>query len=879
MYLNETTIRLSPSVPSGVVRLQRETDIDQSDHAYRAGAKFIAQTMDENFEQLRHSQQEVRDGFGKLKDDTYAIIDTLEEVAQSAQEAADDANAAAQVANAAAAQVVDKVSQAELDAAVSPLERYTPLPYELQNYVVGQRVTLSTGEIVENLVPDNNVDPNTNMLGWVKVNSASRIYDESGLNQQKINDLHQLSSTSIFKYMSKSELDLFLSSTPRTFDFSEVINRVCTSMSGVEGGTKQVIYFPAITGGYLLTSGIWQPKGVGFKGDGGVLWNTDLEDVSLKSSLFYADFTDKNQFIISTDVKLKSTGVRLAYDAYFTGAQSDSGLYTLCDGASISGIQIHAKNRVFGGIRYYGAVGSYIAPDVVVTNCEYAYLTSACWDSIHLGKSKYGKCGYLGYDQNNSTEVGGYHNPIGAYNSSFTNMLNFFESGYDIPHTLMNTTSKQFGAVIKKADNIKLNRLTVEKTDFNIVLYDRANGVGDVYCEITNVGGITVTLGNQCTLTLTSNGGAVKDGDAIQLGTNARLYAPNYRFILENGNHMYSGMPWSPTAFAFLPSRYFPEYNQNILWSDKNDNIVYLSTSGADSANGANYYVPTNLTAAIKRISNERERYDSSLVATTNKTQVFYLIESGEYTLTEPYLSLTGKILIKRKSNLTTATTVLNMNNFVYLSDCDLSITGVTVKIPNKTYDYVTWARNAPFINNGGINSLCLSAAPVVFNGVSNGIASYANYTDSLFNLNIQGGAITGTGDIVQTPELITVGNVSNVNIGESCVVDGAIKAKVNSGINITKNQQGLIVLPWRVKNVSASYAPPSIAANQKVSTTVTMAGVRVGDIVSASFDQYNQSISITAVVSANDTVTIVFANTSAVAVNLASGNLNVSRI
>ena len=63
VYLNETTIRLSPSVPSGVVRLQRETDIDQTDHAYRAGAKFIAQTMDENFEQMRHSQQEVRDGF------------------------------------------------------------------------------------------------------------------------------------------------------------------------------------------------------------------------------------------------------------------------------------------------------------------------------------------------------------------------------------------------------------------------------------------------------------------------------------------------------------------------------------------------------------------------------------------------------------------------------------------------------------------------------------------------------------------------------------------------------------------------------------------------------------------------------------------------
>ena len=77
VYLNETTIRLSPSVPSGVVRLQRETDIDQTDNAYRAGAKFIAQTMDENFKQIRHSQQEVNDNFSSLEGRTSARLDTF----------------------------------------------------------------------------------------------------------------------------------------------------------------------------------------------------------------------------------------------------------------------------------------------------------------------------------------------------------------------------------------------------------------------------------------------------------------------------------------------------------------------------------------------------------------------------------------------------------------------------------------------------------------------------------------------------------------------------------------------------------------------------------------------------------------------------------
>jgi hypothetical protein len=61
VYLNETTIRLSPSVPSGVVRLQRGTDIDKQAYVFRAGAKFVASNVDANFAQILHSQQEVRD--------------------------------------------------------------------------------------------------------------------------------------------------------------------------------------------------------------------------------------------------------------------------------------------------------------------------------------------------------------------------------------------------------------------------------------------------------------------------------------------------------------------------------------------------------------------------------------------------------------------------------------------------------------------------------------------------------------------------------------------------------------------------------------------------------------------------------------------------
>ena len=60
--LNATTFRLNPAVPAGkVVRLARKTDLDSNKYDYSAGALFTAETVDKNFEQVRHSQQETRD--------------------------------------------------------------------------------------------------------------------------------------------------------------------------------------------------------------------------------------------------------------------------------------------------------------------------------------------------------------------------------------------------------------------------------------------------------------------------------------------------------------------------------------------------------------------------------------------------------------------------------------------------------------------------------------------------------------------------------------------------------------------------------------------------------------------------------------------------
>ncbi|MFC5404712.1 hypothetical protein [Cohnella soli] len=100
------------------------------------------------------------------------------------------------------------------------------------------------------------------------------------------------------------------------------------------------------------------------------------------------------------------------------------------------------------------------------------------------------------------------------------------------------------------------------------------------------------------------------------------------------------------------------------------------------------------------------------------------------------------------------------------------------------------------------------------------------------------------------------------------------------SGLAQTDNTENCTVsyTDSRVKS-SKTYDPPSIAANGSVSTTVTLNGCALGDIVQASFSQYNAGIEISAVVSATNTVTVKLRNTSGSAVNLAIGTLTVKLV
>jgi hypothetical protein len=84
------------------------------------------------------------------------------------------------------------------------------------------------------------------------------------------------------------------------------------------------------------------------------------------------------------------------------------------------------------------------------------------------------------------------------------------------------------------------------------------------------------------------------------------------------------------------------------------------------------------------------------------------------------------------------------------------------------------------------------------------------------------------------------------------------------------------VVVASGAVSATAVYDPPSIASGASASTTVTVTGAAIGDMVLASFSLDLLGLSLSASVTAANTVTVVLSNGTVGAVDLASGTLKV---
>lgn len=116
-------------------------------------------------------------------------------------------------------------------------------------------------------------------------------------------------------------------------------------------------------------------------------------------------------------------------------------------------------------------------------------------------------------------------------------------------------------------------------------------------------------------------------------------------------------------------------------------------------------------------------------------------------------------------------------------------------------------------------------------------------------------------------------GSVVSIS-GNALTVSPALSADCEVNSRIVFNR-------WKPRNIVSKtvYDPESIPANGSISVNVPVTGVVLGDVVFAGFSRYNANITISAVVTASNQVTVTFKNNSAAAIDLLSGNLTIKAI
>ena len=105
----------------------------------------------------------------------------------------------------------------------------------------------------------------------------------------------------------------------------------------------------------------------------------------------------------------------------------------------------------------------------------------------------------------------------------------------------------------------------------------------------------------------------------------------------------------------------------------------------------------------------------------------------------------------------------------------------------------------------------------------------------------------------------------------DPAVLTGWATAYPRAAIGVPCRPNGFIAL-----DNAASYDPPPLAPGAGATTTVTLDGAAPGDHAEASFSLDLQGITLTAYVSAPNTVSVRFQNGTPVTLNLTSGTLRV---
>jgi hypothetical protein len=106
-------------------------------------------------------------------------------------------------------------------------------------YSVNDRVILANGDVVKSTISNNTNNPNVDMSGWVKANSAGQIFDSNGLSQQEINDQYKARISKTFY-----AVDYGLKTTNTAYENTLALQSLSVAVNANNGGH---VIFPAGT--------------------------------------------------------------------------------------------------------------------------------------------------------------------------------------------------------------------------------------------------------------------------------------------------------------------------------------------------------------------------------------------------------------------------------------------------------------------------------------------------------------------------------------------------------------------------------------------------------------------------------------------------------
>lgn len=570
-------------------------------------------------------------------------------------------------------------------------------------YPVGARLVLNDNSTtVISTIANNQNNPNTNMIGWVKfsdletkgkVDLVDTIADLANVPAVdgktvfvkgyykpnfSITKPYKGGGVRVYSSSKSSTNDGFLcingwilvshdldvyqagcvgdGSTDDTVAFQRAINAVSTTNYVGYDDQQWTIKNKKLlvrAGQYYITEPLLFGAGLHLEFESGS--DQDSQPFNDNTTVIQANLTNPKDWVLKS-ANYDKNGNLQAYDAF---SASDDGIYyTSCNNVKLHNVFINAVNQMYGGIKLCGGQRSEIK-GFCLRGFDYGVGLSDSWASKVDGYTEHSICGVLSYRANNNIHIDGY----------YTKHRNTTTSGTQ----LIKEVNGSVGMYHRNGQSVSSSALVCEYNDYSLGIVDSVGSLNSLYTENCQVRsgflqnskiriGATNGFWDKATYQVLDNSYLKIDvwGQAGYGYTSSNSFVPN----VDESSKMVVG-----TGLEFYhPSITYEEFTGTIYATNTTDNNNPYFTGFSER-----YAVPISI--AMRRVSD---------ITTTNNgkaTKDFIIIlinDNATYTMTENSTFNNTNVEIIGKSVATTinfSTQLWLLNGSAKFTKCNLNLT------------------------------------------------------------------------------------------------------------------------------------------------------------------------------------------------------------